>query len=271
MALVLFGLEILIILRIGEERIMMEPIFKGFTLVELAEQALTKPEDFGWWGREEMFNTWGWAGIDKNNSSNVLDECNFDVIVKDLASRYPDDFDVVGLKHWAVGHVDRLTVRILNEPGDIAEDNISEPFKECIEWLISLDEYPVADDAQFDDYCWVYALDNITDFMPSEIYIKDSKQDTAALILNEMVEAYDGTYDGLDYQTLALENMSVSDDAIRYVAYDLGLCAADERDYWDEWVEEQGLPPIVWGDNWGINPRVANEIDGQLELPFESE
>ena len=32
-------------------------------LTKLAEMAMEKPEDFGWWGDEEMFVTWGWQEL----------------------------------------------------------------------------------------------------------------------------------------------------------------------------------------------------------------
>ena len=33
-----------------------------------AKQATTKPEDFGYWGNEDMFDTWGFTNIDQNPS-----------------------------------------------------------------------------------------------------------------------------------------------------------------------------------------------------------
>lgn len=239
-------------------------MYKGFNLVELAGQALTRPDDFGWWGKEEMFNTWGWSGIDVNNSSNVLDECNFRVICDDLLSKYPDDFEIVGLKHWAVGHVDRLTVRILDKPGDVTEDNITPAFREAIEWLISLDEYPIADEMKFDEACYEYVFNYLVQDIPSDVYIKNSKEETAALILEEL----NSSYDDLDYTELAMGGSSISDNAIRYAAYDLGLCSIEYRDVWDEWIDEEGLPPIKWGDDWGINSNKIHELNGQLELDF---
>lgn len=241
-------------------------IFKGFNISELAEQALTRPDDFSWFGRSEMFNTWGWAGIDVNNSSNVLDESNFVVITKDLMAKYPDDFEIVGLKHWAVGHVDRLTVRILNTPGDFSEENITQAFKECIEWLISLDDYPIADDSHFDNACYEYVFDYLVQDIPNEVYIKNSKEETASMILEEL----SSSYDDLDYTGLAMDGMSISDNAIRYAVYDLGLCSIEYRDVWDEWIEEEGLPPIKWGDDWGMNPNKVHELNGQLEIDFGS-
>jgi hypothetical protein len=262
MALVRFGLAIRITLTLEANRVEIE--YKGFNLVQLAEMALEKPEDFGWWGKDEMFDTWGWAGIDKSLASDVLQECNFNVITDDLISRFPEDFEIVGLKHWAVGHVDRLTVRILKNSGEIVDDNITEAFKECIDWLINLDDYPVADEAKFDDHCFQYVFDMLVNDIPEEVYIKESKEATAYLIINELLSYDSDVY--IDITGLALDNMSISEDVIRYAAYDLDLCWIEHRDFWDEWTYEQGLPPIVWGVNFGVNEPNLRKLEGQLSL-----
>lgn len=48
-------------------------------LIRCAKDALEKPEDFGYWGNDQMFNTWGFCGIDKNRDSKILEESNFEV------------------------------------------------------------------------------------------------------------------------------------------------------------------------------------------------
>jgi len=124
---------------------MSDVLYKGLTLVELAQQALQKPEDFGWWGGDEMFDTWGWSGIDVHNASDSVQIVNFDLIKKDLMEKFPDDFEVVGLRHWAVGHVDRLTCRILKNSishDSITDDDITDAFKAAMDclfnWMIIL-------------------------------------------------------------------------------------------------------------------------------------
>ena len=45
-------------------------------VIDMAKRSLEKPEDFGYWGNADMFNTWGWAGIDYHRDSGVLDRAN---------------------------------------------------------------------------------------------------------------------------------------------------------------------------------------------------
>ncbi len=242
--------------------------FQGLGIVQLAKQALEKPSDFGWWGKDEMFVSWGWCGIDKNNSSNALDIVNFDVISSKLIEEFPDDFEIVGLRHWAVGHVDRLTCRILiDENKEVTDENITDAFKEAMSWLMALDNYPIADEQALDEYCWNEMRDWIIQEIPSDVYIKTSKEDTANLILDELSRDETGDFDIVGW---SLDGKAPTEEMIRYIAYDLSLCATEHRDLWDEWTEEQGLPPIYWGDNFGAPPNAVHRINGQLNL-FDEE
>ena len=51
-------------------------VYSGFDYVEnilkCAKDGLQKPEDFGYWGSEDMFKTWGFCGVDKNRDSDLL-------------------------------------------------------------------------------------------------------------------------------------------------------------------------------------------------------
>ena len=92
-------------------------VYSGFDYVEnilkCAKDGLQKPEDFGYWGSEDMFKTWGFCGVDKNRDSDLLEISNFDFITKDLISKFPNDFKIENYSHWMVGNVDRLVCRIL--------------------------------------------------------------------------------------------------------------------------------------------------------------
>lgn len=110
---------------------------------ETIKTALHQPSDFGWFGRPEMFKTWGLCGPSMTRDSSPLDESNFEVICKDLEERFPDETERVHMSHWAVGWIDTLAVHVI-------EDGKPTPaFEALIEWRERLDEYPVADD---DDY-----------------------------------------------------------------------------------------------------------------------
>lgn len=235
----------------------MEKIYQDFDIVELATQSMVKPDDFGWWGKEEMFVSWGWAGIDKHNASDSLEISNFDFITKDLMTRFPDDFEIVGLRHWAVGHVDRLTCKVLiNEKSGVVEDNITEAFRAAIEWLIDLSEYPVANDDAWSEYCVEETIETIEAWIPEQIYVAESKRMTAEVLYSEIVQFEDFDFD----------SSYITENVVLYAAYESGLCDANYQDFWNEWTEQEGLPSIVWGDNFGISQIKLLQSEGQLSL-----
>lgn len=244
----------------------MEKLYKNYNILELATMALKRPDDFGWWGRNEMFISWGFCGIDMSNASDALEICNFQYITNDLINRYPDDFEIVGLKHWAVGHCDRLTCRVLYDANKgVEEDNITDAFHSAINWHIQLEDYPIADEDSLYEYCNNEMLEWITSEIPAEVYIKNSKEETAEQILQEIYS--DGHSSALDD---VLSQVYPTDLDIRHAAYDLSLCYAEYKDFWDEWVDENNLPPIHWGDNFGAPVNAVHKINGQLNL-FEDE
>lgn len=127
-------------------------------LIKCAGEAIKKPEDFGYWGSEDTFVTWGFCGIDKHRDSEALQRSNFKVISADLIEKYPDDFRIETYRHWAVGSIDRLLCRVLkNKEDGIVIDNITDAFKSAMLWQDKLQEYPVADE---DDYMELEALEN---------------------------------------------------------------------------------------------------------------
>lgn len=116
-------------------------------LIKCAGDAIEKPEDFGYWGPEDTFVTWGFCGFNKHRDSETIERSNFRVISEDLMEKYPNDFRIETYSHWAVGSVDRLLCRVLKdkEPG-IVIDNITEAFKAAMVWQDKLQEYPIADE-----------------------------------------------------------------------------------------------------------------------------
>ena len=88
-------------------------MFSKMSITNLAEHALKKPEDFGYWGNEEMFKTWGFTGHDRTGMFDILQEANFKSITEDLIAKYPNDFRIEHYSHWASGWVERLTCRVL--------------------------------------------------------------------------------------------------------------------------------------------------------------
>jgi len=120
-----------------------------------AKQATTRPEDFGYWGSDDMFKTWGFTNIDQNRDSDVLTKSNFKYITEELMDIFPDDYRIENYNHWAVGWVDRLVCRVYD---DDDKKIISSSFYLAMEWLDKLDDYPVADE---DSYGTMMHIDNI--------------------------------------------------------------------------------------------------------------
>ena len=100
-----------------------------------AKQATKRPDDFGYWGSDDMFNTWGFTNIDQNRDSDVLERANFKYITEELMAIFPDDYRIETYNHWAVGSVDRLVCRVYEEDTDkkvIFISNIEIPIKEIL-------------------------------------------------------------------------------------------------------------------------------------------
>lgn len=97
--------------------------------------------NFGYSGDTALGETWAFIGIDKNRDSGLLEQSNFDVIAADLDKRFLDDVVVEHTNHWAVGWVDHLNVRMLDDRGQVTPAG-----KAAIKWLDKLEDYPIADE-----------------------------------------------------------------------------------------------------------------------------
>lgn len=216
------------------------------SIENLAEEALTKPDDFGWWGRDEMFVTWGWSGISKHRDSDPLQRSNYAVIKDDLMEHFPDDFEEVGMGHWAVGHVDSLIVRILKDASKpIEQENITDAFVSVSQWLNTLENYPVADDEHFSELCYEEAFDIIKDFLPDFILIKVDPTETTADIIEEIIEHQDD-YGEFDFMSIAMQGYGCNERDIIAAAYDLGFIDTDYQSEWNDVCDLYGFPAIDW-------------------------
>lgn len=227
-------------------------------IVDAAKEALKKPSDFGWWGRDEMFITWGWSGISKHRDSHLIDVSNFHFVSDDLIKKYEDDFQIVGMSHWAVGHVDHLIVRILeDENAPITEDNITDAFKEAFEWVTYLKEdYCIASDDHYSTLVSEKVFEYAKCNLPSQIHTGDSIEDTVGDILD-----YLQTDESYDY-----DETVPSDEDMLFAAYFMRLCDYSEREFWDEFVEENNLRPIIWNEITQRPSGVHIEIPGQTNI-----
>jgi hypothetical protein len=216
-------------------------------LPKYASQALQKPEDFGYWGDDDMFVTWGFTGIDVNDASDLLERSNFKVISNKLMEMYPGDFRIETYKHWAVNSVDRLVCRILKEPGDITDQNITKAFYAAMKWHNELDEYPIADENEFLEMEYLEAINTLHE-LPD--YLK------------ELIDLDNSDWVVLLYEELS-SNMGIDinfaypfDEDIQKAIYQANICNPEEIEKWNSWADMHDLP----------RPNLKKENPNQLKL-----
>lgn len=208
-------------------------------ILKCAKDGLEKPSDFGYWGSDDMFKTWGFCGVDKNRDSDLLEICNFDYISKDLLNNFPDDFRIENYSHWAVGNVDRLVCRILKQElpfkDEIKEEDITVAFCAAMEWLDNLNDYPVADEGLYSDMQFEQAMKEIEEWdndNPGVIY-KDNLhiENWRERIYYELGNL------GYDFEG----NYYPSDEIIYKCIYNLGLQNEEQYGKWVEFCEKNNL------------------------------
>jgi hypothetical protein len=198
-------------------------------LIRCAKDALEKPEDFGYWGNDQMFNTWGFCGIDKNRDSKILEESNFEVLTRNLTREFPNDFDVERYNHWLVGWVERLTVKVLKNPGEITEENITDAFKKAMWWKDQLNDYPFVAEDHYEDLRYQYEL-NFVEELPDQFTEKINLDSTewADRILWELRD-----HGSIDIDADIYPNDSEVYEAI----FELDIIKRDEDDSYNSWNE----------------------------------
>jgi len=208
-------------------------------ILKCAQDGLQIPEDFGYWGPEDMFKTWGFCGIDKNRDSSLLEISNFDVITKDLMSIFPNDFRIETYNHWAVGSVDRLCCRILKQEipfiDQLKYEDITTAFVEAMKWQDQLNDYPVADES---DYYEKQYEDSIQ-------YIEGWDLDYPGMICKENLPDWkDRIYHELLNMNCEFDDYSKlypSDESFYEAIYNIGLQNEAQYEKWREFCEKNNL------------------------------
>jgi hypothetical protein len=224
-------------------------------LEKYAKQATTKPEDFGYWGSKDMFNTWGFTNIDQSRDSDILTKSNFKYITEELMDIFPDDYRIENYNHWAVGWVDRLVCRVYD---DDDKKIISSSFYLAMEWLDKLDDYPVADENLYGEMMHldnIESLDFWADICPGYVDI-EKHPDWAIDVLHELEVNMN-----IEFH---LDSGTPKDEDIVQAIYNLQYWNAEGYVKWYEFCDRNGLerPPFT-----------ANEISkydtAQIELEFK--
>ena len=240
-------------------------VYSGFDYVEnilkCAKDGLQKPEDFGYWGSEDMFKTWGFCGVDKNRDSDLLEISNFDFITKDLISKFPNDFKIENYSHWMVGNVARLDCRILKYElpfiDQVKEKDITTAFIAAMEWLDILRDYPVADEADYSDKQYEQSIAEIIEWdkcNPGMIY----KDNLSVENWSDSI-CYELQNEGYSYS----EDSYYPDEAIYKAIYNIGLKSEEQYSKWVEFCEKYNLDMPA-----SIENEISKNNPDQNELPF---
>ena len=217
-----------------------------------AKQATTKPEDFGYWGSEDMFVTWGFTNIDQNRDSDTLEKANFKFITEELMGLFPEDYRIETYNHWAVGSVDRLVCRVYEEDTD--KKVIASSFYLAMEWLDKLDDYPVADEQTYDimiDNDNIDSIDFWNYLNPGYVDIVNNP-DWAAEVYHEL-----GFNMDIDVRS------GFKDNDVIMAIYNLQYWSAENYQKWFDFCDEINLerPPFSVNEISKYNPN-------QLEMEF---
>lgn len=215
-------------------------------ITKLAEMALKKPEDFGYWGDEDMFVTWGFTGHDRTGMSKTLEEANFKAISEDLMTKYPDDFRIEHYSHWACGWVDRLVCRILNHKDKgFVEENITEAFAKAIEYHIKLEDYPIFDENLYSEMEAEQVIECIRD-LPK--YLLDMINQDDAFWIDKIIHSL---YENLNVEIVPDADIYPKDEDILMAVYIEQLWNPENIELWEEFCSRNNLeyPPKLNNPN----------------------
>jgi hypothetical protein len=206
-------------------------------LIKCATDALKKPEDFGYWGPEDTFITWGFCGIDENRDSGCLGKSNFHTVSQDLINRFPEDFRIESYRHWLVGQVTRLVCRVLHHEGEITDGNITEAFKAAMEWQDKLSDYPVADEDHYSQLQDELRLEEVKRHSMAKMAVTDD-DDWAESVLSNIYD--DGIYWDPDIEGIDDESMLIG-------IYKAHLWSPEYPEEWFDFADRNELerPPFT--------------------------
>ena len=220
-------------------------------IVDMAKRSLERPDDFGYWGNADMFNTWGWAGIDYHRDSGILDHANYQAFHRDIVPDYIHHFESERMNHWAVGWVERTLVKVLhNEEDGAIFDNITEAFCETVAVLDNLHEYPVLDDELYCEMEWQKNISILEEVSPPMVSREDPKW--VEKLLGELLD--------MNVEMVPDADCYPDIEEIAEAAYNLNLVSKQHEEEWMEFCFDHNMAkPSVF---------LKQQVDGQIGLKF---
>jgi hypothetical protein len=179
--------------------------------------------DYAYFGDLDVGNTWAHT-LSVHRDSDLLGQSNWEVILKDMEEKFPKDVTEERASHWAVGWIDKLMVRMLDDDGCVT------PAGEAIlAWKDALEDYPIADESHHSEKEFNYALeslpDDITYALRGDEDFEDLDGDDIAKIIEYMLE---NESEALDYvledpMNHAIEGNENATANVKEIAYELNL------------------------------------------------
>lgn len=131
--------------------------------------------DFAYWGDRDLGESWA-ITFSQHRDSDALERSNFRVIRADLERDFPDDVDDIRCDHWAVGWIDHLLVRVLDDSGEVTP-----AWRRVCEWLDALADYPVADESDLSELEYDEWWEWLERAVPSALRSADIEDDSPPL------------------------------------------------------------------------------------------
>jgi hypothetical protein len=173
--------------------------------------------------------------------------------------RFPDDFDIVGVKHWAVGSMDQLRVRVLKNEGKVEYDNLTEAFNALMEWHEALMDYPVADEIDLSELEYSELIKDVAWRLQYDSSLKGMIH-----VAGDYEELADDLIYEINQQGYCSYHEPPSDDELLEAAFDLRLCIFDEADFWNDWAYSNKRV-IVWNHYTNLGG-CKIEVPGQMKM-----
>jgi hypothetical protein len=199
----------------------------------LAIESLRKPADLSYYGKRDLFATWGLTKFSKHSSSDAIEISNFEVIYEDMIEKYPYDIAIETFRHWAFGTVDTILCQVLNNAGKVSEENITDAFYELYRWYDSIENnYPLANESHYLELLHKRQIEVVKSWGESNHELIDqSGPDWYKILHAALIEhvEFDFGLNGEDWP---------NEDEFKLAIYKANLCNSKSYDMWYEWSEQ---------------------------------
>jgi hypothetical protein len=111
-----------------------------------AARSLGHPNDFGYYGDLDLFNTWGLCYALEHRDSNTFEQSNSAYIQAQIKARgLSESFEVLHFGHWAVGWIEQLAIKLVDDNGEL-----NKPALDFMQEIHdSLADYPILDEEDY--------------------------------------------------------------------------------------------------------------------------